>query len=413
MEGELKQNGRQTSCVHRKKSPCAKHLLSERPIHVSLALFLESAAMNRRLAIFIFIWSLPALGWAGEPTGPKRDTVQAVVMYGEEVLFDAVAGLSDDQVRDLRDSVLKFHGKSKFTDYLDLYVSLTSLDEEQMIGYIDSLFESEEVPYALINQINLFLANRPEEMPTVIPKNLFVGAVSDPIPAAEFYPEWDVTNPNPYDWSLGQEDTVLSLLLCDHQALGDFHLPVVNTLTSKFGWRDGRMHNGIDIDLEVWDPVVSAFPGVVRVARTYGGYGRVVVVRHFNGLETIYAHLHRFKVKEGDRVEGGQVVGLGGSSGHSTGSHLHFEVRFKGKPINPLSFISFDDQAVVNDTLVLKRTKNGYVSYPKGILIHTVIKGDNLYEIARQYGTTTYKLAELNGIRRNAYLYVGQRLRVI
>ncbi len=371
--------------------------------------------MRSLTSLLFLMLSIVSVACASGPSGRenKRDTVQAVVMYGEEVLFDAVAGLTDNQVKDLRDSVLKFHGKSKFSDYLELYISLTSYSEEQLVSCIDSLFETEEVPYALINQINIFLANRPEEMPKVTPKNLYIGSTEIPIPAKEFYPQWDNTKPNPYPWDLGIEDTALSILLTDHAKMGEFQLPVINTLTSKFGWRDGRMHNGIDIDLEVWDPVVAAFPGVVRMARSYGGYGRVVVVRHYNGLETLYAHLHRYKVKEGDKVEAGQVLGLGGSSGQSTGSHLHFEVRFKGKPINPLSFISFDDQALVNDTLVLKRTKHGYISYPKGILIYTVKKGDNLYEIARLYGTTTYKLAELNGIRRNGYLYVGQRLRVI
>lgn len=362
---------------------------------------------------------IAALSWSticfagGGDANAKRDTIAAVVMYGEELLFDAVTGLNDNQVRDLRDSVLKFHGASTFTKYLDLYISLTSKTEEQLVHYIDSLFETDEVPYALINQINIFLANRPEEFEEVIPKDLYIGNIEKPIPADEMYPAWIVGNPNPYEWNLGSEDTALSILLIDHKAMGEFYVPVKNVMTSKFGWRDGRMHNGVDIDLEVWDPVVSSFAGVVRVARVSGGYGRVVVVRHFNGLETLYAHLHRFKVKEGDRVEAGQVIGLGGSSGHSTGSHLHYEVRFKGKPLNPLSFISFDEDALVNDTLMLKRTKNGYVSYPKGILIYTVKRGDNLFEIARLYGTTTYRIAELNGIRRNGYLYVGQRLRVI
>lgn len=367
-----------------------------------------------RLLTFITALFWCSLSFAGgvEPAA-KRDTVAAVVMYGEEVLFDAVTGLNDQQVRDLRDSVLKFHGISTFTNYLDLYISLTSKSEEQLVHYIDSLFETDEVPYALINQINIFLANRPEEFEEVIPRDLFVGSTTAEYPANEIYPDWIVGNPNPYEWNLGSEDTALSILLTDHKMLGEFQVPVKNVMTSKFGWRDGRMHNGVDIDLEVWDPVVSAFPGVVRVARVSGGYGRVVVVRHYNGLETLYAHLHRFKVKEGDKVEAGQLLGLGGSSGHSTGSHLHFEVRFKGKPLNPLSFISFDENSLVNDTLMLKRTKNGYVSYPKGILIYTVKRGDSLFEIARLYGTTTHRLAELNGIRRNGYLYVGQRLRVI
>lgn len=357
------------------------------------------------------------LATAGGPGGrveeAKRDTVKAVVLYGEELLFNAVEGLSDNQVKDLRDSVIKFHGRSTFTSYLDLYISFTQKPEDELVQYIDSLFEMEEVPYALINQINLFIANRPDEVNEEIPRDLYIGRNDVSIPAQDFYPVWDPSNPNPYDWSLGAEDTSMSILLCDGEQNQGFAVPVVNKMTSKFGWRDGRMHNGVDIDLEVWDPVVASFDGVVRMARTYGGYGRVVVIRHYNGLETLYAHLHRFKVSEGQRVNAGDVIGLGGSSGRSTGSHLHYEVRFKGKPINPMSFIAFDEQALINDTLVLKRTKNGYVAYPKGVLIHTVKRGDNLFEIAKQYGTTTDRIAMLNGIRRNDYLQIGQRLRVI
>jgi len=370
-----------------------------------------------RLALNVIFIVVSLASYAGNSpdskNDTKRDTVQAVVMYGEELLFDAVEGLSDQQISDLRDSILKFHGASQLTNYMNLYLSLKNKSEEEMTSYIDSLFEVDEVPYALINQINIYLANRPEEIPEVVPEGLYVGTSTTDIPGTDIYPEWTSSNPNPYAWDLGAEDTTLSILLAGTEDLGQFQLPVENTLTSKFGWRDGRMHNGIDIDLEVWDSVVCAFPGVVRMARSHGGYGRVIVVRHYNGLETLYAHLHRYKVKEGDRVEAGQLIGLGGSSGHSTGSHLHFEVRFKGKPLNPLSFISFEDQALINDTLMLKRTKHSYICYPKGILIHTVKRGDTLFDIARAYGTTTYKLAELNGIRRNGYLYVGQRLRVI
>lgn len=370
-----------------------------------------------RLSLFISFMSLALMALAGDPVKPlemKRDTVQAVVMYGEEMLFDAVEGLSDDQVMDLRDSLMKHEGASEFTNYIGLYLRLKNQTEEQLTAYIDSLFKAEgQVPYALINQINIFLANRPEALPVVLPKDLFIGNRQEPIPATEFYPDWTNTDPNPYPITLWQKDTALSLLLAGNEDLGQFHIPHKDVLTSKFGWRDGRMHNGIDIDLQVWDSVQATFPGVVRMARYYGGYGRVVIIRHFNGLETTYAHLHRFKVKEGDIVEGGQLIGLGGSSGHSTGSHLHFEVRFKGVPLNPLSFISFEEEKLVSDTLMLKRVKNGFVAYPEGILFHSVKRGESLYKIAQQYGTTTYKLAEINGIRRNGYLYVGQRLRVI
>lgn len=375
--------------------------------------------MRKLLVLFslLITVSLATAGGGKEgsdgPVSPTRDTVQAVVLYGEELLFDAVDGLEDAQIEALRDSIMKNHGANELCNYLNLYLSIKSKTDEELTSYVDSLFDEDEVPFALINQINIYIMNRPDEIPVVVPKDLYVADSVTKIPCQHFYPEWVNTNPNPYSASLGKEDTTLSLLLRGNELLGEFTLPVDNVITSKFGWRDGRNHNGIDVDLEVWDPVKTIFPGVVRVARTYGGYGRVVVVRHYNGLETTYAHLHRFKVKEGEVVTTGQVIGLGGSSGHSTGSHLHFEVRFKGKPINPLSFISFKEKDLVNDTLMLKRTPQGYLAYPKGIMIHTVKKGDTLYEIAKIYGTTTYKLAELNSIRRNGYLYVGQRIRVI
>jgi murein DD-endopeptidase MepM/ murein hydrolase activator NlpD len=378
---------------------------------------LNSRSLRMKSLLIIFLGLLTASNVsAGEPVnkgGVKRDTIQAVVQYGEEILFDALEGLTDGQVGDLRDSVLKYHGANELTNYINLYLSLKSKTEVQLNEYIDSLFEAGgDVPYALINQINIYLANKPEDLEEIVPDNLFIGLTDMSVPATEFYPIWTSDNPNPYKPEIWKNDTSFSLLLANDE-LGDFHIPHDDVMTSKFGWRDGRMHNGVDIDLQVWDTVVAAFPGVVRMARAYGGYGRVVIIRHYNGLETTYAHLHRFKVKEGDKVDGGQLIGLGGSSGHSTGSHLHFEIRFKGVPLNPLSFISFKEQELLNDTLVLKRTKTGFIAYPRGILFHTVKRGDTLYEIAKQYGTSTYKLAEINGIRRNRYLSVGQRLRVI
>lgn len=373
--------------------------------------------MQKLVFIAIAFFSYSTL-WATEPVSDsetgKRDTVQAVVMYGDELLFDAISGQSDDQVKKFRDSVLIHQGRCELTKNIDLYLSLKNLDQEKIYDYIDSIFSTEDdVPYALINQINLHLANRPEEIPETLPDHFFAGVRTMEYPAMNFYPDWNTSKPNPYSAALGHEDTTISILLAGNENLGEFCLPVDNVITSKFGWRDGRNHNGIDIDLQVWDPVKAAFPGVVRVAKYYGGFGRVVVIRHYNGLETTYAHLHRFKVEEGDKVEAGQVIGLGGSSGHSTGSHLHWEVRFKGKPINPLSFISFKEKALMSDTLILKRTKYSYAAFPSGIRMHEVERGDTLYDLARRYGTTTNKLAELNGIRRNSFLYVGQRLRVI
>ena len=141
-----------------------------------------------------------------------------------------------------------------------------------------------------------------------------------------------------------------------------------------------------------------------------------MVVRHHNGLETYYAHLHRYKCKVGDTVKEGDVIGLGGSSGRSSGSHLHFEVRYKGIPLDPSHLISWKEiepeNQLVCDTLVLRKTRWSYATYPKGTRTHTVSSGEHLYAIAQQYGTTISKLCELNGISRRKYLRVGQQLLV-
>ena len=139
----------------------------------------------------------------------------------------------------------------------------------------------------------------------------------------------------------------------------------------------------------------------------------MVVVRHYNGLETYYAHLHRFKVKTGDVVEAGDVIGLGGSSGRSTGSHLHYEIRYKGIPLDPGQIIAFKEKQLVSDVIVLNKTKWSYGIIPKGVTFHLVKSGDYLHKIAKQYGQSVDVLCELNGIKRNTMLKVGQKLRVL
>ena len=119
----------------------------------------------------------------------------------------------------------------------------------------------------------------------------------------------------------------------------EFIVPVYGSLSSGFGYRPrfGRMHKGIDVSLTTGDPVKCSLPGVVtKVAYEGGGYGNYVVVAHSGGVETRYAHLSETLVEAGDKVKAGDIIGLGGNTGNSTGPHLHFEIRYNGEALNPL-----------------------------------------------------------------------------
>ena len=119
-------------------------------------------------------------------------------------------------------------------------------------------------------------------------------------------------------------------------------MPCDGYLTSHFGPRGNITHQGVDLTLKTGDAVRSVWDGVVRYARpNSGGYGNLIIIRHYNGLETYYAHLSRFKVKENDTIVSGELIGLGGSTGHSSGPHLHFEVRFYNSCFSPEKIFNF------------------------------------------------------------------------
>lgn len=121
--------------------------------------------------------------------------------------------------------------------------------------------------------------------------------------------------------------------------------PVVGTVTSGFGYRIHpifhvrKMHTGIDIDADMGDPIKAASAGTVVSAGWRGGYGRCVVIQHSGGLATLYAHLSVISVSVGEKVNQGQVIGKVGSTGYSTGPHLHFEVRVNGEAVDPLGYL--------------------------------------------------------------------------
>ena len=185
---------------------------------------------------------------------------------------------------------------------------------------------------------------------------------------------------------------------------------------SAYGARRG--HSGTDIKTKANDTIRCAFDGIVRMAKTYAAYGNVVVVRHDNGLETVYGHLSKQLVEENQLVKAGEVIGLGGNTGRSTGSHLHFETRFLGIAINPVYMFDFPKQDIVADTYTFRRTQgskragshdtqvaDGTIRY------HKVKSGDTLSRIAKLRGVSVSTLCKLNRIKPTTTLRIGQVLR--
>ncbi len=238
---------------------------------------------------------------------------------------------------------------------------------------------------------------------------------------------WDTEVLNPYSYDYFSFKQPVSLCLTG-DSLG-FVMPVANIVTSNYGPRHGRAHQGVDIDLETGDTVVSAFDGVVRMSRYYYGYGNMVVVRHHNGLESLYGHLSKVLVEPGTPVKAGQTIGLGGNTGHSFGSHLHFEIRFMGQPIDPAKFIAFETFSLLNNEVMIDSTtfdnhklvkkqrqeehtfsEDHYKTVKKTKKYHTVKQGDTLSAIARKNKTTVAKLCKLNHIKPTTILKLGRKL---
>ena len=226
------------------------------------------------------------------------------------------------------------------------------------------------------------------------------------LPCYDLYCDWNTRTIFQNSGTHGRTETVklqLSTQACDHA------MPICGTLNSDFGPRRGRMHYGVDLDLETGDGVMAAFEGVVRISRYDRTFGNVVVVRHWNGLETLYAHLSKRKVNMGDVVQAGDTLGLGGSTGRSTGSHLHFEVRYLGRPIDPKFIFDVNEGTLKTTTL---QVNNGTLEALSGARsYHIVRRGDSLSEIAALHGTTVGQLCRLNKISSRSTLRVGQRVR--
>ena len=256
------------------------------------------------------------------------------------------------------------------------------------------------------------------------------------IPDSLSYDHWDTETVHSYrDISLKDLPDEVTLRLVD--SVHRFCIPHPGPVTSQFKFRWHRPHRGVDIGLHTGDEVYAAFDGIVRVAlptSMTGGYGNVLVVRHANGLETYYGHLSKFLVKSGDVVKAGEAIGLGGSTGRSTGPHLHFETRYMGQSFDPERIFDLENGMLRDEIFVLKKHYFNINSHygqtdeqslrasqkapqeqggsKSKKVYYTVRKGDTLSRIAKKHGTTIKKICQLNGIRQNKKLQIGQKLRV-
>lgn len=234
------------------------------------------------------------------------------------------------------------------------------------------------------------------------------------VTAFEYFSSWDSKKINIYDFNPKEFKDTVSIKLFDPLFGTDWKLPLDETrITSEFGFRRYRWHHGTDLKLNVGDPVYSTFDGIVRI-RSYdrNGYGYYLVVRHKNGLETLYGHLSKFLVEIGQEVKAGELIARGGNTGRSTGPHLHYEIRYQGLSINPTEIFDFNQGLIKAQLYSVTSSSFDHVVKTQEAVYHRVKSGETLSNIARKYAVRVSTITRLNNISASSVLRVGQRLRI-
>jgi murein DD-endopeptidase MepM/ murein hydrolase activator NlpD len=232
-----------------------------------------------------------------------------------------------------------------------------------------------------------------------------------------YFQVWDTKSVNPYHTEVKDFDQY-QLIKTYEEGSGKplqavYPLTGKHHVTSAYGTRKWKFHHGVDLRVKMREPVRSCFDGVVRISKyDRYGYGHYVLIRHKNGLETLYGHLDESKVKPGQLIKAGQTIGLAGNTGRSSGPHLHFEVRYAGLDINPDQLFEWlKGDSIKNELVVSSNSFPEYKDFKKAIY-HRIRRGDSLWLLARKYGTTIGRICKLNGISRTKVLRIGQRIRV-
>ena len=297
-----------------------------------------------------------------------------------------------------------FQTNAQIIDSLsDSLIMEEELEEEELEGEFDASFTG----YTDINYWDLLRDPNFKFDTNMIPNSHYENAT------------WDTLTINPYKVSLKEmNDTILISLRDSFDCL--FHPPAIGDISSNFGFRSwgrrAKFHYGVDVRMEAGDPVYAMFDGVVRIAKRSVDYGYVVLIRHYNGLETLYAHFNQLLAYSGQPVRSGDIIGLAGSTGRSTGPHLHFEVRFKGEKIDPNKIIFFPSGSLLSDTLQIDKGCFTHLYQVKAAKLKSkylvVKRGETLGKVAYRYGISVKNIARLNGISTKAKLRTGQRLRL-
>lgn len=274
------------------------------------------------------------------------------------------------------------------------------------------------------------LANqsRSKDRIKLVEKNTFIDLIEDIEPELDIYTEgWNSKRVNPFKESDVPNTSVIDVT--------GYAIPHMGRVTSNYGYRAkfGRMHKGIDIGIKSNDTIRAAFDGKVRLTNYEAkGYGNYIIIRHPNGLETVYGHLNKTLVKPDQVVKAGQPIALGGNTGRSTGPHLHFETRFMGYAINPAAIFDFANHTTHTDTYTFSKktytqprnyapskqnmakseSQNTYKGATSEKTTYTVKKGDTLSSIARSYGLSATTLRRINDMTASDVIKVGQVIKL-
>lgn len=268
---------------------------------------------------------------------------------------------------------------------------------------------------------------------------------------ASYYSVWDTKSLDPYGLPAKEFDELIPIKLYDESEGRNWSKVLDKTvLTSHFGWRFKRWHKGTDLDLETGDAVYAPFDGIVRIAGVHSGYGRTLILRHYNGLETLYGHLSKIHFEPNTIVKAGEEIAKGGNTGRSSGSHLHYETRYEGNQFDPENIYNFavNPMQIRNQEFILSSKMYDYLrggssrlsssqlsssstnsqveedtedieddeeEIPTKIEKKTwykVTRGDNLTEIARKFHTSVAEICRLNKISSYKKITPGMKLRV-